>query len=208
MGKMCFPCGPCRGVILKTSGTTQKSQIWDSKIRSQVPRDYDRERLRWQRPAAHTKERPVPSSERASHGMRNVTVRRIPYSERKKYLVTSPRCGSTPRLTDWLTVSRNVTLTLTLTQAVLGQFSKSFYWEDFAVSCQFRSVNRRFYVWYSAESFTEEGSAVYLRLFKWQPQEVRYVKNYCGNWRFYLKCVIQWDWIREDYCRESEKINA
>jgi hypothetical protein len=29
-----------------------------------------------------------------------VTVRRIPYSERKKYLVISPRCGSTPRLTD------------------------------------------------------------------------------------------------------------
>jgi hypothetical protein len=90
-----------------------KSQIWYSKIRSQVPRDCDRERLRWQRPAAHTKDRPVLSSEMASHGMKNVTVRRIPYSERKKYLVISPRCGSTPRLTDWLTVSSNVTLTLT-----------------------------------------------------------------------------------------------
>jgi hypothetical protein len=32
-----------------------------------------------------------------------------------KYLIMSPRWGSTPRLTDWLTVSRNVTLTLTLT---------------------------------------------------------------------------------------------
>jgi hypothetical protein len=31
-----------------------------------------------------------------------------------KYLVMSPRWGSTPRLTDWLTVSRNVTLTLAL----------------------------------------------------------------------------------------------
>jgi ABC-type nitrate/sulfonate/bicarbonate transport system ATPase subunit len=30
-----------------------------------------------------------------------------------KYLVISPKWGSTPRLTDWLTVSRNVTLTLT-----------------------------------------------------------------------------------------------
>jgi hypothetical protein len=32
-----------------------------------------------------------------------------------KYLVMSPRRGSTPRQTDWLTVSRKVTLTLTLT---------------------------------------------------------------------------------------------
>jgi hypothetical protein len=43
-----------------------------------------RERLRWQGPAAHTKDRPVLSSERASHGKKNVTLRRIPYSERKK----------------------------------------------------------------------------------------------------------------------------
>jgi hypothetical protein len=42
-----------------------------------------RERLRWQGPAAHTKDRPVLSSERASHGIKNVTVRRIPYSVRK-----------------------------------------------------------------------------------------------------------------------------
>jgi hypothetical protein len=32
----------------------------------------------------HIKDRPVLSSERASHGIKNVTVRRIPYSERKK----------------------------------------------------------------------------------------------------------------------------
>jgi hypothetical protein len=66
-----------------------KSQIWDSKIRSQVPRDYGRERLPWQGPAAHTKDRPVLSSERASHWIKNVTVRRILYSERKKNLVVS-----------------------------------------------------------------------------------------------------------------------
>jgi hypothetical protein len=35
-------------------------------------------------------------------------------SDRKQYLVTSPRVGSKPRCTDWLIVSRNVTLTLTL----------------------------------------------------------------------------------------------
>jgi hypothetical protein len=35
-------------------------------------------------------------------------------SNSNKYLVMSRRRGSTPRLTDWLAVSRNVTLTLTL----------------------------------------------------------------------------------------------
>jgi hypothetical protein len=34
-----------------------------------------RERLRWQGPAAHTKDRPILSSERAPHGNKNVTVR-------------------------------------------------------------------------------------------------------------------------------------
>jgi hypothetical protein len=41
-------------------------------------------------PAAHTKDRPVLSSERVTHGIKNVTVRCIPYSERKKNLVVSP----------------------------------------------------------------------------------------------------------------------
>jgi hypothetical protein len=52
-GKMCFLCGPCRGVILKTTWATQAGgveclhrdpasrQVWDSKIWSQVPRDSD-----------------------------------------------------------------------------------------------------------------------------------------------------------------------
>jgi hypothetical protein len=35
-----------------------------------------RERLRWQGPAAHTKDRPVLSSERTPHGNKNVTVKR------------------------------------------------------------------------------------------------------------------------------------
>jgi hypothetical protein len=34
-------------------------------------------------PAAHKKNRPILLSERAHHGNKNVTVRRIPYSERK-----------------------------------------------------------------------------------------------------------------------------
>jgi hypothetical protein len=53
-----------------------------------------RERLRWQGPAEHTKDIPVLSSERASHGMKNVTVRRIPYSERKKKIGRKPRMGA------------------------------------------------------------------------------------------------------------------
>jgi hypothetical protein len=77
-----------------------------SKIRSQVPNDYDRERLRWHGPAAHTKERPVLSSERASHGIKNGTVRRIPYSERKKNLVVSPGWVLYTK-TDWPTDRRS-----------------------------------------------------------------------------------------------------
>jgi hypothetical protein len=42
-----------------------------------------RERLRWQGPAAHTNDRPVLLSERAPHGIKNITVKRIPYSVRK-----------------------------------------------------------------------------------------------------------------------------
>jgi hypothetical protein len=49
-----------------------------------------RERLRWQGPAAHTKDRPVLSSEMVPNGIKNVTVRRTPYSERRKDLVVSP----------------------------------------------------------------------------------------------------------------------
>jgi hypothetical protein len=55
-----------------------------------------------------TNVRPVLSSERAPS-----TKTRQKLSNSNKHLVMRPRWGSTPRLTDWLTVSRNVTLTLT-----------------------------------------------------------------------------------------------
>jgi hypothetical protein len=42
-----------------------KSQIWESKIWSQVPRDSGPRKLRWRGPAAYTKNRPVLSSERS-----------------------------------------------------------------------------------------------------------------------------------------------
>jgi hypothetical protein len=75
MGK-CFLYGPCRGVILKTTGATQanpcgggveylhrdpasrkrrrngKSQIWDSKIWSWVPRDSDPRKSALGRPSS------------------------------------------------------------------------------------------------------------------------------------------------------------
>jgi IS5 family transposase len=65
-----------------------------------------RERLRWQEPTAHTKDRPVLSSERATHGIKNVTVRRIPYSERKKNVVVSPGWVLYTK-TDWPTDRRS-----------------------------------------------------------------------------------------------------
>jgi hypothetical protein len=66
-----------------------------------------RERLRWQGPAAHTKDRPILSLERVTHEIKNVTVRRIPYSERKKKnLVVSPGWVLYTK-TDWPTDRRS-----------------------------------------------------------------------------------------------------
>jgi hypothetical protein len=55
-----------------------------------------------------TTDRPDLSSERAPPNDRTVT-----FKKKKRSLVKSPRLGSTPRHTGWLTVSCNVTLTLT-----------------------------------------------------------------------------------------------
>jgi hypothetical protein len=51
-----------------------------------------------------TEDRPDLSSEKAPHGDNTATFR-------QKKLVTSSRVNLTPRHTDWLTVSRNMTLT-------------------------------------------------------------------------------------------------
>jgi hypothetical protein len=67
-----------------------------------------RERLCWRGPAAYTKDRPIISSDWAPHKNKTVNFKI------NQYLVMSPRWDSTPRLTDWLTVSRNLTLILTL----------------------------------------------------------------------------------------------
>jgi hypothetical protein len=72
-------------VTLRVVGGDKKGSLKSETViygyKSQETRT--RERLRWQGPAAHTKDRPVLLSERAPHGIKNVTVRRIPYSERK-----------------------------------------------------------------------------------------------------------------------------
>jgi hypothetical protein len=65
-----------------------------------------RERLRWQGPAAHIQDRPVLSSERAPHGIKNVIVRRIPFSERKKNSGVSPGWVLYTK-TDWPTDRRS-----------------------------------------------------------------------------------------------------
>jgi hypothetical protein len=72
-------------VTLRVVGGDEKGSLKSETVKygckSQGSRT--RERLRWRGSAAHTKDRPVLSSERAPHGIKNVTVRRIPYSVRK-----------------------------------------------------------------------------------------------------------------------------
>jgi hypothetical protein len=109
MGRDYFLCGLCQGYITPVTNITEahSSRVEagsnTSTVTLRVVEGYEkgslesetvkyglefqgirtRERLCWQGPAAHTKDRPVLSSERAHHGNKNVTVRRIPYSERK-----------------------------------------------------------------------------------------------------------------------------
>jgi hypothetical protein len=77
-------------VTLRVVGGDEKGSLKSGTVKygrkSQGTRT--RERLRWQGPAAYTIDRPVFSSERAPHGIKNVTVRRIPYGN--KNLVVSP----------------------------------------------------------------------------------------------------------------------
>jgi hypothetical protein len=72
-------------VALRVVGGDEKGSLKSetAKYGSKSQGTMTQERLRWQGPAAHTKDRPVLSSERAPHGSKNVTVRRIPFSVRK-----------------------------------------------------------------------------------------------------------------------------
>jgi hypothetical protein len=52
------------------------------------------------------------------------TETRQQLSDRKYHLVTNSRVNLTPRRTVWLTVGRNMTLTLTLSALLVGGVSK------------------------------------------------------------------------------------
>jgi hypothetical protein len=94
--EMVFPWGPYRGVILKavstthvevgsnTSTVTLRVVGGDEKgsLKSEtVKYDHEsqgtgtQERLRWRGPAAYTKDRPNPSSERAPHKNKTITAK-------------------------------------------------------------------------------------------------------------------------------------
>jgi hypothetical protein len=87
-----------------------KSQMWDSKIWSQVPKDEDPRNTALARVSSIYKRQTHPlvregaqqKQDRNSRGAINIWS-------------WAPGGCSLPRLTDWLTVSRNMTLTLTLT---------------------------------------------------------------------------------------------
>jgi hypothetical protein len=53
------------------------------------------------------------------------------------WLLMSLRWGSTPRLTDWLTVSYNVTLTLTFDEPQMGLDTKTYWLTDRQLQCDF-----------------------------------------------------------------------
>jgi hypothetical protein len=95
-------------VTLRVVGGDEKGSLKSETVKygrkSQGTRTW--ERLRWQGPAAHTKDRPVFSSARAPHGNKNVTVK-------QKYISGHDPGGARHQdlLTDWLTISRIVTLT-------------------------------------------------------------------------------------------------
>jgi hypothetical protein len=123
-----------------------------------------RERLRWQGPAAYTKERPVLSSERAPQKNKTVTVKQQQISGHE------PKMGLAPKLTDWLTVSRNVTFTLT-----------SVYNHTGAV----------FSAWPMPKRYLEENSSVREAVKKRASCRSAAVKRILYVW--YLECVLQWD---------------
>jgi hypothetical protein len=93
-------------VTLRVVGGDEKGSLKSETVK------YDREyqgtptweRLHWQDPAAYTKDRPILSSERAPHRIKNVTVRRIPNGKKKSG--RKPRMGALyqDRLANWPSV--------------------------------------------------------------------------------------------------------
>jgi hypothetical protein len=84
-----------------------KKEVWNLRVKyGHEPQGTRiRERLPWRKPATCTNDRSVFSSERAPHKNEAVSV--------KEWYISGhePQIGLATNLTDWLTVSRNVTLT-------------------------------------------------------------------------------------------------
>jgi hypothetical protein len=130
-GATLFPWGLCRGVILKTVGATGqvpvwrrcrnlhrdpasrrrwrkgKSQIWDSKIRSKVPRDYDPRKTALARASGTCKRqtRPLVREGAPRNEERNCQTYSV-FRTEKKISGRKPRMGALyqDRLADWSSV--------------------------------------------------------------------------------------------------------
>jgi hypothetical protein len=116
-------------------------------------------------------------------------------SNNNKYLVMSPRWGSTPRLTDWLTVSRNVTLTwlgLTLTREGHPQKQDR--------NCQ-RVINIH-------QDLLIDWQSVAMWLWLWQLTKLSYAREAKKRWRYSweLTRVLHWRLWQEDLSAESWRI--
>jgi hypothetical protein len=92
----------------------------------------------------------------------------------------NPRWGSTPRLTDWLTVSRRVTLTLTLTLTF--------------ESVEFRNASLPGYELGNGEIELRNWGVRFIERNSVQPAVGLWREGFmCAVVQWYLECVIQWD---------------
>jgi hypothetical protein len=92
-------------VTLRVVGGDEKGSLKSETVKFGLKSQgtWTRERLRWQGPAAHTKDRPNLSSERAPHKNKTVTVTQV-----IKIWSYAPDGCFIPRQTGRLTVSRNI----------------------------------------------------------------------------------------------------
>jgi hypothetical protein len=98
------------------------------------------ERLRWQGPAAYTKDRRILSSERAPHIKQDRNCQTViniwswdPDGARHQDLLTD-------WLTDWLTVSRNMTLTLSGVSKWIQRHSKQLAVSDWQFPIEYQTL--------------------------------------------------------------------
>jgi hypothetical protein len=113
--KIRFLWCPCRSYITRTNSARRrkwKSPIWDSKIWSRVPRDSDPRETALARASVMYKRHTHPLVREGAPQQQDRNCQAV-----KRVSGHEPQMGldtKTYWLTDWLTVSRNVTLTSTL----------------------------------------------------------------------------------------------